>query len=59
MLKYVFCDKTISGHDTVFDFHVKFDIFWFFAKNDQFRCPTLTEKTTPFKHVSDKGPRAK
>ena len=24
------CDKIISGYDTVFDFHVKFDILGFF-----------------------------
>ena len=23
------CDKIVSGYDTIFDFHVKFDIFGF------------------------------
>ena len=52
------CDKIISGYDTVFDFHVKFDILGFF-NFWTFFYQTFTSKTTSFKHVLEKVPSAK
>ena len=55
-MKCVTWDKTISGYDTVY-FHVKLYISRFCYFNCC--CVALTSNTKPFKHVSDKVPRAK
>ena len=49
----------MSGYDTVFDFHVKFDMFGLLSMFVSLCCLTLTSKATYVEHVSDKVPRAK